>query len=291
MNQPIDHLVTPNTSEPKLPPPLPGGNPSFSNNAYNKESKVNMNDFSPQTISSEIPSLADSSFKKERQVFLDDFVALPPPISFHTIIEAILKHPARIVYEVINGATLRVTLMMIAIASVCLLIYGGVMGSFSGGPQLWIVPIKIMAGTFLSALLCLPSLYIFSCVAGGQLTLRAATGLLATMITLAGLLLLGLAPIAWLFSQGTGTIIFMGILHLFFWIVVFRFGLRLLTTATSVVSLFSKKVILFWGIIFIMVTLQVATNLRPIIGPYEELKYPTKIFFIEHWSDCMKAGK
>ena len=44
--------------------------------------------------------------------------------------------------------------------------YGMVVGSFSGGSQMWIAPAKIAIGTILSILICLPSLYIFTCLSG-----------------------------------------------------------------------------------------------------------------------------
>ena len=48
-------------------------------------------------------------------------------------------------------------------------VYGVVVGKFSGGAQLWIAPAKIAVGTILSILICLPSLYIFTCRAGSML--------------------------------------------------------------------------------------------------------------------------
>lgn len=54
--------------------------------------------------------------------------------------------------------------------------YGLVVGSFSGGAQIWIAPTKIMIGTVLSSLICLPSLYIFTCLSGIDARLRTVTG-------------------------------------------------------------------------------------------------------------------
>ena len=38
----------------------------------------------------------------------------------------------------------------------------------SGGAQLWAAPLKITVGALAAALLCYPSLYIFSCIAGAD---------------------------------------------------------------------------------------------------------------------------
>jgi hypothetical protein len=256
-------------SESPMPPALPPVNPS-----------VNPLPPAPGTV----PAADANGFWK-------DAGRLDPSLSFQAVMEALLKRPARVVREIIEGSAGRMACRLLGIAGGCLLIYGFIMGTFSGGQQLWVVPIKIAAGGLLSALICLPSLYIFSCVAGGQVTLKVATGLLAAMLALTGLLLVGLAPIAWLFSQATKTTIFMGWLHLLFWLVTLRFGLRLLMKTADAVGLVSKWVLAFWGLIFVLVSLQIATNLRPIIGPFSGFAYPDKMFFVEHWWQSMKAGK
>ena len=68
---------------------------------------------------------------------------------------------------------------MIFASIVCSLIYGLVAGTFSGGPQLWIAPAKIAMGLMISALICLPSLYIFTCLSGSQARLVEVCGMLA----------------------------------------------------------------------------------------------------------------
>jgi len=39
-------------------------------------------------------------------------------------------------------------------------------------------------------------------------------------------LLIGFAPVAWLFSQSTESLLLMGALHLVFWLIATYFGLR-----------------------------------------------------------------
>jgi hypothetical protein len=57
-----------------------------------------------------------------------------------------------------------------------------VVGSFSGGVQWWAAPLKIAAGLSLSAILCLPSLYVFSCLTGQEIRIRDLSSVVAGML-------------------------------------------------------------------------------------------------------------
>src|SRR6202007_2830304 len=105
------------------------------------------------------------------------------------------------------------------------LVYGVVAGTFSGGPQLWIAPAKIALGLMISATICLPSLYIFTCLSGSQARLVEVCGLLSGLLLLMTILLIGFAPVAWIFSQSTDSAMWMGTLHLCFWFIATGFGL------------------------------------------------------------------
>src|SRR5262245_51197404 len=75
------------------------------------------------------------------------------------VVEAILRHPRRIVYALHEGKTASVTWGLLIVALVCGLVYGLVVGTFSGKVQLWAAPLKVAGGLLISALICLPSLY------------------------------------------------------------------------------------------------------------------------------------
>ena len=45
-----------------------------------------------------------------------------------------------------------------------------------------------------------------------------------------------------------------------------------------------------WAIIFVVVTLQMSTALRPIIGEAETLLPQEKKFFVNHWLDELSAA-
>ena len=119
------------------------------------------------------------------------------------VVEALLKFPGRIIHELQNNWRVAPPLWLLSLALLGTLVYGVVVGSFSGGTQLWIAPAKIAMGTILSILICLPSLYIFTCLSGIDAQLRTVTGVLFAAVSLGALLLIGFAPIAWIFSQST----------------------------------------------------------------------------------------
>src|SRR5260370_41064186 len=99
-------------------------------------------------------------------------------------------------------------------------------GTFCRGAQVWAAPVKIAGGLLFSALICLPSLYIFSCLGGSKARLVEVVGLVAGLLLLMTVLLIGFAPVAWVFSQSTESVAAMGALHLAFWLISTCFGIR-----------------------------------------------------------------
>src|SRR4029077_11426465 len=163
-------------------------------------------------------------------LFANNFVFEPMPNAESPIslLENLLKHPGRVVHELHqkHGPASAGWLLIFGIIGVA--IYGTVVGAQSGGAQMWIAPAKLGLGMLLSALICLPSLYIFTCLGGIDAQLRSVCGALFAAVCLSSILLIGFAPVAWIFSQSTDSIVFMGTLHLLFWVIGIRFGLRLI---------------------------------------------------------------
>src|SRR5688572_22896615 len=151
-----------NTFPPALPPDFPGGKRS-----------------SPQTR-----PLGDSP---------EDQEPVTGPLS---AVEALLRHPRRIVYQLRQTRGGRLAGFLVLVTIFCALVYGLVVGSFSRGTQLWAAPLKVSLGFLASGLICLPSLYIFSCLSGSQARFREVIGLLTGLMALATVLLIGFAPVA-----------------------------------------------------------------------------------------------
>src|ERR1700719_3883826 len=70
-------------------------------------------------------------------------IAIPNVVA---AIESILRHPRRMMFQLRQPGAGKLIAAMLLVSIVCSLIYGMVVGTFSGGQQLWIAPIKIAAG-------------------------------------------------------------------------------------------------------------------------------------------------
>jgi len=205
-------------------------------------------------------------------------------------IDAILRHPRRVMFQLRQQNAGKLITIMLLVSVVCSLIYGVVVGTFSGGDQLWAAPAKIAAGLIISALICLPSLYIFTCLSGSQARLVEVCGLLAGLLMLMTILLIGFAPVAWIFSQSTESLAWMGTLHLIFWFIATIFGLRFLETGFSHSNARSHAGFHTWVVIFLLVAVQMTTALRPVIGTADTFLPQEKQFFLSHWGDCLKES-
>jgi len=222
--------------------------------------------------------------------------SLPPPPQtaadgafspdFSGVLATLLKNPAELLRALGGGRPGPILLRLVLAIAICGAVYGLVMGSLSGGVQLWAAPAKLVAGLFASILLCLPSLHIFLCLNGADLRAAQVTGALLGMVALITLLLVGFAPVAWIFSQSTDSLAVMGLLHLLFWVIGLWFGVRLIqglaacANDSGPASLGHLKV---WIVIFVLVSLQMSSALRPLIGTAPTLLPSEKRFFVQHW--------
>jgi hypothetical protein len=244
-----------------------------------------MNDQNP-TSPPQIPPVIPSA---PRQLGDDPSERAPIP-NVIVAIESVLRHPRRVMFQLRQPGAGKLIIEMLLISIVCSLIYGVVAGTFSGGMQLWAAPVKIAAGLMISALICVPSLYIFTCLSGSQARLVEVFGLLSGLLMLMTILLIGFAPVAWIFSQSTESLAWMGTLHLIFWLIATIFGLRFLKTGFAHSNARSQAGINTWVIIFLLVALQMTTALRPILGKADTFLPTEKKFFINHWIDCLKTS-
>jgi len=217
----------------------------------------------------------------------DDPAEREPIPNVIVAIEALLRQPRRVMFQLRQPGAGKLVASMLLVAIVCSLIYGVVVGSFSGHEQWWAAPVKVSVGLLISTLICLPSLYIFACLSGSQARLAEMFGLVAGLLMLMTILLIGFAPVAWLFSQSTQSLPWMGLLHLLFWLIATIFGVRFLSSAFAHSNARSSAGLNTWVVIFMLVALQMSTALRPIIGLSETFLPEEKKFFVSHWFDCI----
>jgi len=219
---------------------------------------------------------------------------LPENPGIRGLFEALLRRPAELArHNVTEGRSALAGFGIIAVVSI--LVFGFVLGTFAYGDQLWAAPVKLGGGMLFAGLICFPSLYIFSSLAGSSASAAKMGGLLAGMLALAGLLLLGFAPALWIFAQGTASFGFMGFLAIASWLVALAFGYRFLRTALRETGATQSTPLIIWVSIFLLVTLQLSTSLRPILGQSDKFLTTEKKFFLAHWSDTfdesLVAGK
>jgi hypothetical protein len=249
-----------------------------------------MNELNP--TAGPIPPTITTPPRLTRPVPLGEDPADREPVTGPLVaVEAILRAPRRIMYQLRQPGPGRLILAMVMVSILCSLIYGLVVGTFSMGSQLWAAPVKIAGGLLVTALICLPSLYIFTCLSGSEARLWEIFGLVAGLLMLMTILLIGFAPVAWLFSQSTNSVVWMGVLHLVFWFIATMFGLKFLDSGFSHSKARSSAGLYTWIIIFILVAVQMTTALRPIVGKSDtDTFFPTtKKFFLSHWSDSLNA--
>ncbi|MBK1831863.1 hypothetical protein JIN77_14100 [Verrucomicrobiaceae bacterium R5-34] len=226
---------------------------------------------------------------------------LPPPApdpdyqamgqhGFSQILNYLLKKPLSVIHEINHGERSPLPALLV-ITLVSLAIFGLVLGMFSAGAQLWAAPVKVIGGVLFSGLICLPSLYIFGALGGMETTVRQIIGLMLTFLAITSLLLVGFAPVVWLFSTSSNSLVFFGFLSLTIWLISLVVGLRIIGRASSSMGGGKGGYLHLWAVIFTVVTLQMPTTLRPIIGPSEDfLNLEEKRFFLVHWFETMQSG-
>jgi hypothetical protein len=128
-------------------------------------------------------------------------------------------------------------------------------------------------------------------LSGSQARLVEICGLFAGLLMLMTVLLIGFAPVAWIFSQSTDSVTWMGALHLIFWCIATGFGLRFLEAGFSQSAARSRAGFNTWVIIFLLVAVQMTTTLRPILGESHTFLPSEKKFFLVYWGDCVKSAE
>lgn len=202
------------------------------------------------------------------------------------IVSALVQAPANLLAEQNRPgrATVR-RLVTVTLAS--MLVVGLVVGSFSGGMQMLVVPLKLGVGLLVCAALCLPSLYVFSSVAGAEQSLRETVLALSMGVALIGVLLVALAPVTWLFSQSVTSSAAMGAIHLLSLLAASLVGLRLLERVMRALNGRRIAGMRAWGCMFVIVMLQMTTTVRPLVGPYEGAVFGERTFFVAHWLETL----
>ncbi|MCL1909764.1 MAG: hypothetical protein FWG05_02380 [Kiritimatiellaeota bacterium] len=204
------------------------------------------------------------------------------------IIERLLKAPYSVARMILKGDNLAAECVkMLLAAALCYAVFGFAVGLFGGwkvaATAVWKAPFI----TICSMLLCFPSLYVFTAVQGSPMTPGRAFALGSACLAMTGLIVVGLAPVAWLFANSTESLPFVMIMTILMWFISLPFAFRFLNHARNAGLLAQVVGLKLWFIVLIAVTLQMTTVMRPILtAPVKDApRAPEKMFFIKHFTE------
>jgi len=203
-------------------------------------------------------------------------------ITVLSALNRLLKQPEATAGAMAKGVPVS-TAVFLAGALGCFAIYGLAAGFFQGDLQIVIASLKAPVIVFGTALLCLPSFYVFTSLAGSELSPARTIGMLAGFCAVLGLLMTGMLPVAWLFSVSTRSILFVFWMHLIMWFAALVFARNYLRVAFP--SLPERRVLRLWILMFVLVSFQMTTHLRPVLwrDPDQGVFSAGKMSFFEHF--------
>jgi len=166
--------------------------------------------------------------------------------------------------------------------------YGFAMALFDSAGVAFVTAGKAPLIAFCSVLLCMPSLYVFSCVAGLPITITQSFALAGATLAMTGLLLLGLTPVTWLFSVSTDSLPFVVIINVLAWAVAVSFAFRFFGVLNRSGAKKKTGGLKWWLVIYVIVSLQMATTMRPLLSEAEQgWQMQQKKFFLAHFRDSI----
>ncbi|MEZ6185253.1 MAG: hypothetical protein R3F62_09630 [Planctomycetota bacterium] len=203
------------------------------------------------------------------------------------LIDALLRDPSAVFEWLRDGGSPRAVGLLAAVTLAIYAGYGVLVGLFSGGAQVYWVPLKLAGGALFCAAICLPSLLVFASLSGGRVRLGQAVGLLVLTNALSALLLVGFAPVAWVFTTSVSSPGFMASIHVLFWGIALYFGLRPLPRGLTRFQATAPRYLGLWIGVFLVTLFQTTTALRPLLGKAQPGVANEPTFFVAHWLDTL----
>jgi hypothetical protein len=199
--------------------------------------------------------------------------------------DRLLTRPQSLLEE--DGGGSSAPLWLLAGGLVGFVIYGAAAGCFQGGAQVLVSAFKAPLIAGLALALCLPSLYVFSALSGARWSRRRLLAAVAGFVGTLGILLAALLPVSWLFSVSSRYLASAVWIHVILWLVSLVFGWRFL--GRSLRESGAGGGMFLWLALFALVSLQVATFLRPVLwrDPGQPLFERGKMFFLEHFGEVL----
>lgn len=207
----------------------------------------------------------------------------PPTVEEGNVLAALLKAPEQFARRLREDRTaLRDGAVLLAAGLAFHAVFGFACGLFGGLSVAVMAACKGVLIALFSLLLCLPSLYVFCCLGGGAISMRQAFALGGAASAMTGLILVALAPVAWLFAVSTSSLLFVTMLNVFLWgaAILFVPGVFRHFTRTGADGQIGPAGA--WLLVYLLVTLQMATTLRPLLVEPDDGKWfvSEKRFFL-----------
>ena len=238
---------------------------------------------------------------------MPDTIPPPPPPAPEPAgsLSELLKAPVRYALGIVGGGNLatRVAVALAAAAAGAALFFFA--SGFFAGWQTALLDAAKGAGIALFAFaLCLPSLYVFSCVSGATLRAAQIVAAGAACLATAGLLLAALAPVLWLFAVSSSSPGFVTALAAVLAVPAMWFAVRPALGLVRAGGVRSAAGLRLWLAVLVVVALQTVTLLRPMLAAPSPEPEPTpfdapgakaapaapeKMFFLEHFVRTLDA--
>lgn len=220
---------------------------------------------------------------------------LATPVHVENRIAALLKAPAQIGVTLAAGEGLvGGGIYFLVCALILHAVFGFAIGLFGGWSVGGMAAVKAPLIAACSLVLCLPSLYVFSAVGGAPLSLRQTFMLGTSCLAMVGLLLIGLAPVAWLFAVSTENLPFVVMLVFVLWVISLSFAARYIGKLRVVPLLQRTGGIGAWFMVLALVSLQMTTCMRPLLVKPDPVKgwwTGEKSFFLAHFGSTFDDEK
>jgi hypothetical protein len=160
--------------------------------------------------------------------------------------------------------------------------YGAILGLFNPGVQTLYAAMKLPLVVLGTALLCMPTFYVFNAILGSKFTFRQTAAAILFLSASTSLVLMAFAPIAWFFTVSTGGHGFLTFLHLLIFYVAASYGIRSLNQARKYLAHIDTThtaihggFLFLWFLIVLFVALQMAYYLRPFLEPLPDHRFFT----------------
>jgi hypothetical protein len=219
-------------------------------------------------------------------------VSAPGAAKGANLLSLLLKDPVAVGKEIAEGsACWRRSLVFLIWAMVFHAVFGLAVGLFGGWSVAGMTATKAPLIALCSFLLCYPSLYVFGCLGGAELSAPRMFLFGSSCLAMIGLILIGLAPVAWLFSISTASFPFVVLMTAIIWLVSVGFAFKYILKLQGKSASRRLWGIVFWFYIFVLVSFQMTTCMRPLLTKPEPGRgwwTAEKQFFGAHFASCFE---